>query len=125
VDISPPGINQAKLNGVANGFSKNQLEFVLGNAEKIFEKIDLPADDTSMIIDPPRKGCDEAFLNQLLEFKPKRIVYISCNVHTQARDLDYILRDKRGKGYKVDSLSGFDFFPQTYHVEGCAVLTRE
>lgn len=112
VDISAPGISQARINGLENGFAPEKLEFVLGNAEKIFEKIDLPADDTSMIIDPPRKGCDELFLDQLLDFKPKRIVYISCNVHTQARDLDYILRDERGKGYRVDSLSGFDFFPQ-------------
>lgn len=49
---------------------------------------------------------------------------MSCNVHTQARDIGYILKEEKGKKYKVDSIRGFDFFPQTHHVEGVAVLTR-
>lgn len=65
-----------------------------------------------MIIDPPRKGSDKAFLDQLLELAPKRIVYVSCNVHTQARDLGYLLQEERAAGYRIDSIRGFDFFPQ-------------
>lgn len=63
---------------------------------------------------PPRKGCDEPFLKQLLDFKPITVVYVSCNVHTQARDVGWFLReaDARGVKYVVESLRGFDLFPQ-------------
>ncbi len=80
-----------------------------------------------MVIDPPRKGCDESFLTQLLKFGPKRVVYVSCNVHTQARDVGLLVRgmERAGKTrYEIESLRGFDFFPQTGHVEGVAVLNR-
>lgn len=79
-----------------------------------------------MVIDPPRKGCDESFLSQLLKFGPRRVVYVSCNVHTQARDVGVLVRgiEDGGTRYKVESLRGFDFFPQTGHVEGVAVLSR-
>ncbi|RPA94727.1 S-adenosyl-L-methionine-dependent methyltransferase [Choiromyces venosus 120613-1] len=120
VDIAADSIAYASSNAAANNI-KN-ARFIAGNAEKIFESIDFPGTETSVIIDPPRKGCDKLFLNQLLEFKPKRVVYVSCNVHTQARDLGYILNEG-GSGYRVDEIRGFDFFPQTHHVEGVAVLT--
>jgi tRNA (uracil-5-)-methyltransferase len=63
---------------------------------------------------PPRKGCDEPFLRQLLDFKPITVVYVSCNVHTQARDVGWFLREARNRGveYVVESLRGFDLFPQ-------------
>jgi len=79
-----------------------------------------------VVIDPPRKGCDESFLTQLLKFGPKRVVYVSCNVHTQARDVGVLVRgiENGGARYKIESLRGFDFFPQTGHVEGVAVLSR-
>ena len=79
-----------------------------------------------MVIDPPRKGCDESFLKQLLNFGPRRVVYVSCNVHTQARDVGVLVRGMDGPGtrYEIESLRGFDFFPQTSHVEGVAVLSR-
>ncbi|KAL7266382.1 tRNA(m5U54)methyltransferase [Rhizina undulata] len=122
VDISSDSISYARRNAEANNI--HNAEFIDGNAEKIFEKIKFPGAETSTIIDPPRKGCDKLFLDQLLDFGPKRIVYISCNVHTQARDLGYLLKHEKGKGYRVDSIRGFDFFPQTHHVESVAVLTK-
>ncbi|KAI5795617.1 tRNA(m5U54)methyltransferase [Geopyxis carbonaria] len=121
VDISADSVEYARRNAEANGV-KNAT-FIAGDAEQIFKDIDFPGSETSCIIDPPRKGCDHLFLNQLLEFRPRRIVYVSCNVHTQARDLGYILGHDRGKQYRVDSIRGFDFFPQTHHVESVAVLT--
>ncbi|KAF8533184.1 S-adenosyl-L-methionine-dependent methyltransferase [Trichophaea hybrida] len=121
VDISADSITYASRNAVANNITN--ASFIAGNAEKIFADIDFPGAETSCIIDPPRKGCDHLFLDQLLEFNPKKIVYVSCNVHTQARDVDYILKKEKGKGYKVDSIRGFDFFPQTHHVESVVVLT--
>ncbi|KAI5801720.1 S-adenosyl-L-methionine-dependent methyltransferase [Peziza echinospora] len=122
VDVSPEGIQFASRNATLNNLTNTT--FLQGDAEKIFEKIDFPGEHTTVIIDPPRKGSDAKFLDQLLDLRPKRIVYISCNVHTQARDLGYFLRSEKGAGYKIDSVRGFDFFPQTHHVESIAVLTR-
>ena len=121
---------------------------------------DYDADRTVVILDPPRKGCDADFLAQLLRFGPRRVVYVSCNVHTQARDVGILVRGHAGEGegegggngegkgeqaqaegqglgdgnregegakrtrYEIESLRGFDFFPQTSHVEGVAVLNR-
>ncbi|KAK9467861.1 S-adenosyl-L-methionine-dependent methyltransferase [Lipomyces arxii] len=121
VEISANSVKWATENAKDNAILNAQ--FVLGDAAVIFKKIRTPAKETSMILDPPRKGCDDNFLNQLLDYQPRRIVYVSCNVHTQARDLKYILTDPRGLKYTVDSIRGFDFFPQTHHVESVAVLT--
>jgi tRNA (uracil-5-)-methyltransferase len=86
------------------------------------------------MLDPPRKGCDESFLRQLVQYGPARVVYVSCNVHTQARDVGVLVGGMTGvdggfgKGegcYEIESLRGFDFFPQTGHVEGVAVLKRK
>lgn len=107
-------IENAKLNELKNA------EFIVGQAEKIFEKVNTPNRETSIIIDPPRKGCDQAFLEQLIAFKPIKIVYVSCNVHSQARDLEYLVQNC--PEYLVESIRGFDFFPQTHHVESVAVL---
>jgi len=78
-----------------------------------------------LLIDPPRKGSDEPFIKQLLAFRAQTVVYVSCNVHTQARDVGMIVRGsgEDGKGqYVLESLRGFDLFPQTAHVESVAVL---
>lgn len=123
VEISKDSVEYAQKNADLNGV-KN-ASFIVGQAEKIFEKVNTPKDETSIIIDPPRKGCDNAFLNQLLEFKPAKVVYVSCNVHSQARDVEYLLNDPRGKDYKVESIRGFDFFPQTHHVESVAVISQK
>jgi len=123
VDVSADSVRFAQKNAERNGV-KN-AEFIDGKAEKIFAKIDTPNDLTSVIIDPSRKGCDEVFLNQLSDYKPARIVYVSCNVHSQARDIQWFLNSTtNGPEYKIESIRGFDFFPQTHHVESVAVLTR-
>lgn len=114
--------------------SSPSVAFSAGTAANIFAAIPphfRPA-DTALVIDPPRKGCDTDFLRQLLRFGPRVVVYVSCNVHTQARDVGWLLREttsgeegSEGKGgYAIASLRGFDFFPQTGHVEGVAVLRR-
>ncbi|CCK69238.1 tRNA (uracil(54)-C(5))-methyltransferase KNAG_0C01250 [Huiozyma naganishii CBS 8797] len=123
VEISADSVSFAEKNAKANNVEN--CRFIVGKAEKLFESIDIPSDRTSVILDPPRKGCDEIFMKQLSEFHPARIVYISCNVHSQARDLEYFLKEtENGKDYKVESLRGFDFFPQTHHVESVCVLSR-
>lgn len=123
VEISADSVSFAERNAKNNGVEN--CKFIVGKAEKLFESIDTPADSTSVILDPPRKGCDELFLKQLAAYNPARIVYISCNVHSQARDVQYFLNDTpEGKNYRVESIRGFDFFPQTHHVESVCVLSR-
>jgi tRNA (uracil-5-)-methyltransferase len=79
-----------------------------------------------VVIDPPRRGCDKKKLRQLLGFRSQTVVYVSCNVHSQARDIGNIVRrtsgDGEGRRYRLESLRGFDLFPQTAHVESVALL---
>ncbi|SNX87211.1 related to TRM2 - tRNA(m5U54)methyltransferase [Melanopsichium pennsylvanicum] len=120
VEISSESIKYATKNAELNGITN--AKFLAGNAEDIFAKIQYPADQTTVIIDPPRRGCDEEFIRQLVKLAPKHIVYVSCNVHTQARDVGQLIeRDAR---YKIRSVRGADLFPQTHHVEGVAVLEK-
>lgn len=124
IDISGASIEYARKNAALNNIPSSQASFIAADAPELFKAVSYPADETVVIIDPPRKGCDESFLNQLLKFAPRRVVYVSCNVHTQARDVGVLANGKGGVSYKIESLRGFDFFPQTGHVEGVAVLNR-
>ena len=119
--------HNAKLNQLPDG----RVTFRAGDAADIFSVVsDFPAEKTAIIIDPPRKGCDENFIDQLLAFRSSTVVYVSCNVHTQARDVGMLLNKseaevKEGKKegrYVLESVRGFDLFPQTAHVESVAVL---
>lgn len=126
IDISAASITSARENAKLNKLPTSQCTFIAADASELFKSVTYPKDETVVVIDPPRKGCDESFLSQLLKFGPKRVVYVSCNVHTQARDVGVLVRgmEDRGVRYKIESLRGFDFFPQTGHVEGVAVLSR-
>lgn len=122
VEVSADSVKFAERNAKLNGIEN--AKFIVGKAEEIFKNIDTPANRTAVILDPPRKGCDHVFLNQLAAYCPAKIVYISCNVHSQARDIEWFLNETtEGARYAVESLKGFDFFPQTHHVESVAVLT--
>ncbi len=105
--------NNTRINGVTNA------TFTLGQAEAIFAEITFPGRRTAMIIDPPRAGCDAAFLEQLLAYQPARLVYVSCDPATQARDLNIL----HTGGYHIDRVQPFDLFPQTRHIESVATLT--
>ena len=122
IDIAGASIVSAKENAAANKVSN--ASFMTADASELFKHVTYPPENTVVIIDPPRKGCDDVFLQQLLEFGPRRVVYVSCNVHTQARDVGALVEGVRDCRYEIDSLQGFDFFPQTGHVEGVAVLAR-
>ena len=122
IDISPASITSARQNAIANKIAN--ATFMAADASDLFAKVAYPPDETVVVIDPPRKGCDDDFLRQLLKFGPRRVVYVSCNVHTQARDAGVLVQGKGGYRYKLESLRGFDFFPQTGHVEGVAILSR-
>lgn len=132
VEIDANAIERAKLNVGLNAVDPpGKMEFLSGSAEAIFATVQsFPRLRTALIIDPPRRGCDEAFLTQMLEFGAGTVVYVSCNVHSQARDMAVILRgevssldggERKGK-YVLESVRGLDLFPQTSHVESIAVL---
>ncbi|CZT51253.1 related to endo-exonuclease yNucR [Rhynchosporium secalis] len=126
IDISAASITSARENAKLNKLPPSQCTFIAADAPELFESITYPQDETVVVIDPPRKGCDESFLSQLLTFGPRRVVYVSCNVHTQARDVGVLVSgmESGGSRYEIESLRGFDFFPQTGHVEGVCVLRR-
>ncbi|KIO01234.1 hypothetical protein M404DRAFT_150637 [Pisolithus tinctorius Marx 270] len=129
IELSADSIKFATHNAHLNDIPEGRCTFRAGDAANIFSVVsEFPREKTALIIDPPRKGCDENFIDQLVAFRCKTVVYVSCNVHTQARDVGMIL-DKMGKSadeekarYVVESLRGFDLFPQTAHVESVAVL---
>ncbi|KAH6604903.1 trna uracil-5--methyltransferase [Trichoderma cornu-damae] len=125
IDIAADSIASARRNASLNGLGEDRCRFIAADAGELFKNVAYDADETAVILDPPRKGCDADFLGQLRRFGPRRVVYVSCNVHTQARDVGVLVRGEgEGRRYAIESLRGFDFFPQTGHVEGVAVLNR-
>ncbi|KHN99213.1 tRNA (uracil-5-)-methyltransferase [Metarhizium album ARSEF 1941] len=125
IDIAADSIASARRNASLNGLGEDRCKFIAADAGELFKSVTYPADETVVVLDPPRKGCDADFLAQLRRFAPKRILYVSCNVHTQARDVGVLVRaEGEGAKYDIESLVGFDFFPQTGHVEGVAILNR-
>ena len=72
------------------------------------------------MVDPPRKGCDETLLKTMVDMAPKRIVYVSCDSATLARDLKYLCE----KGYQLEKVRPVDQFPMTVHVETVCLLSR-
>lgn len=126
IDVSSASITSARQNASLNNLTPSQCEFIDADAAELFKSVKFPSDETVVVLDPPRKGCDDSFLRQLLKFRPRRVVYVSCNVHTQARDVGVLVQglEEGGTRYTIESLRGFDFFPQTGHVEGVAVLNR-
>lgn len=119
VEVSETSADWARANARSNGI--NHASFLAASAEAIFEQVDFPAEETAVVIDPPRKGCDLVFLNQLFAFGPARVVYVSCNPATQIRDLAEF--DKAG--YEVVEVQPFDLFPQTKHLECVATLRKK
>ncbi|KAL7285892.1 hypothetical protein ACG7TL_001003 [Trametes sanguinea] len=130
IELSAESIRAAERNAALNALPASQISFMAGDAANIFDTVqDFPRARTALVIDPPRKGTDERFIDQMLAFGAGTVVYVSCNVHTQARDVGMILRKSEerakeggGKKYVLESLRGLDLFPQTAHVEAIAVL---
>ena len=116
IEINESAVTQARANAERNSLAN--ASFICGTADAIFADFRFPASETAVVIDPPRKGSDEAFLNQLLQFGPRTIVYVSCNPETHARDCARFLE----RGYGLEGVWPCDLFPQTLHVEGVALL---
>ena len=119
VEIVESAIKDAQINAKLNGIEN--AEYILGASEDVLPEIIKKGEKLdAVILDPPRKGCHKALLDCLLETKPKKIVYISCNPATLARDLD-ILSEK----YTISTVTPVDMFPNTQHVETVVLLQRQ
>ena len=120
VEIIPDAIEDARRNASLNGFTNT--EFYVGKAEEVlpekYEKEGVRAD--VIVVDPPRKGCDETLLSTMVKMQPERIVYVSCDSATLARDLRYLCDN----GYELKRVCPADMFPQTVHVEVVCCLHR-
>ena len=126
VEIVPQAIEDAKNNAKLNGIEN--ADFFVGKAEEVLPEFyeSLKEGDEMLtpdviVVDPPRKGCDEACLSTMLKMQPKRIVYVSCDSATLARDLR-ILCDG---GYEIEKIRAFDQFAHTMHVETTVALNRK
>ena len=120
VEIVESAIINAKENAKLNGLEN--FEYYLGAAEEVAPKLLKKGLKPYIIfLDPPRKGCDKALLDTVIDTGAKRIVYISCKPSTLARDLAYLAE----KGYGVKKIQPVDLFPRTYHVECCLLLCRK
>lgn len=119
VEIIPQAIDNAKVNAEINNI--NNAEFFVGKSEEIIPKlIDDGIIPDVIVVDPPRKGCDSKLLDALGKAKPKKIVYVSCDPSTLARDLKYL----EEQGYKTVEVQPVDMFPMTKHVETVVLMSR-
>src|SRR5699024_894886 len=112
VEIVPEAIEDAKKDARMNEITN--AEFVLGAAEEIMPKWkEEGLSPNVIVIDPPRKGCDEELLQAMIDMNPERIVYVSCNPSTLARDIKIL----EAGGFKAKEIQPVDMFPRTHHVE--------
>lgn len=126
VEIVPQAIEDAKQNAILNNI--DNAEFFVGKAEEVLP--DFYAKESArigrkltadvIVVDPPRKGCDETLLATMIQMEPEKIVYVSCDSATLARDLKYLC----GNGYEVKKCIGCDMFPMTGHVETVVLLSK-
>ena len=120
VEIVPQAIDDARQNAKLNGIEN--AEFFVGKAEEVlpekYEKEGIYAD--VIVVDPPRKGCDTAALETMVKMKPERIVYVSCDSATLARDVKWLGE----RGYEVKKVKACDMFPGTVHVETVCLLNN-
>lgn len=128
VEIVPQAIEDAKRNADINGIEN--AEFFVGKAEEIlpeyYENYAREHDGEKayadvIVVDPPRKGCDETLLRTMTDMSPERIVYVSCDSATLARDLKYLCEN----GYELQKVRAVDMFPNTVHVETVCLLGRK
>jgi 23S rRNA (uracil1939-C5)-methyltransferase/tRNA (uracil-5-)-methyltransferase len=118
IEISREGFEWARANASINRIEN--AEFFLGDATSIFADLDNNNVSCSLVIDPPRRGCDEDFLRQAIAFQPNKIIYVSCDPATQARDAKILVDG----GYTITDVQPFDLFPQTRHVENIVTFIQ-
>lgn len=118
IEVNESSVHWARANAAIN--RKENCKFLVGQAETVFAEVPFAGKDCVVVIDPPRKGCDTVFLEQLFRFSPARLVYVSCDPATQARDVAACLAN----GYRIEEVQPVDLFPQTRHIENMAVLVH-
>jgi 23S rRNA (uracil1939-C5)-methyltransferase len=120
VEIVPDAIEDAKHNSELNGITNTA--FFAGDLAKLLDEEFVSREGLPDIIitDPPRAGMHTKVIDQLLKAQPEKIVYVSCNPATQARDID-LMREK----YELVKIQPVDMFPQTHHVENVCLLMRK
>ena len=118
MDVIPESIEDAKKNAARHGIKHAQ--YVTGKAEVVLPKwVKEGWTPDVIIVDPPRTGLDQQLIDTILNVKPKKVVYVSCNPSTLAKDIDVL-----SKKYKVEYIQPVDMFPQTSHVEAVCMLER-
>jgi 23S rRNA (uracil1939-C5)-methyltransferase len=126
VEIIPQAIEDAKNNAKINDIEN--AEFFVGKAEEVlpeyYERYEKEHGEKAyadvIVVDPPRKGCDETLLQTMIQMRPERIVYVSCDSATLARDLKILCEN----GYELKKVRPVDQFPMTTHVESACLLER-
>ena len=120
VELNADAVRDAKQNAKRNGIAN--ARFICADAGKFMTEAAKAGDRADVVfMDPPRAGSDLPFLRALVTLAPKKIVYISCNVETQARDLGFLVKN----GYRVEKIQPVDMFPHTGHVETVVSLVRK
>ena len=128
VEIVPQAIDDAKENAKINAI--DNAEFFVGKSEEVLpeyyaeyerEHNGETAHADVIVVDPPRKGCDETLLETIVKMQPEKVVYVSCDSATLARDLKYLCAN----GYEIRMCRGVDQFPQSVHVETVVLLSRK
>ena len=120
IEIVEDAIKDAKRNAKINNMEN--VEFYVGKAEEVVPRMYKEGKRANVVVvDPPRKGCDEKVLDTIVSMEPDRVVYVSCNPSTLARDLAYL----NERGYKCHEIQPVDMFPHSVHVENVAWLSKE
>ena len=120
IEIVPEAIEDAKKNAQLNGF--DNIEFICSDAGAYAVQLAKENRQLDVVcVDPPRKGCDEAALSSILKMSPKRIVYVSCDPSTCARDCKYLEEN----GYQIQKVQPVDMFPNSFHVESVVLLSHK
>lgn len=118
IEVNSDAVNDARYNAQLNGI--NNARFIAADAADAMEKFAKQGESADVVVtDPPRAGCSMKFLKSLLLLAPKKIIYVSCNPETLARDLRTLTRE-----YKVKTVIPFDMFPHTRHVECVTLLVK-
>ena len=122
IEIVKPAVDIA--NDLKKDNQLNNMENICGDATielpKLVKKI---KEDFTVVIDPPRKGCSKVVMETLASVKPKKVIYISCNPSTLARDLNYF--NASTNEYDIKLIQPYDMFPQTKHVETLVVIEKK
>ncbi|MBR5538290.1 MAG: 23S rRNA (uracil(1939)-C(5))-methyltransferase RlmD [Clostridia bacterium] len=119
VEVNKDAVENAKENVKINGIEN--VDVLLGDAGEFMKILAKKGEECDVVFtDPPRLGCSREFLSSLISLSPKKVVYVSCNPETLARDLAFLTKN----GYKAEKIQPFDMFPYTKHIETVVLLSR-